>query len=100
MDAVIPWSTLRALVEPYDTKAGRGRRPIPVETMPRMYFLQQWFVLSDSQAENMLHRIDEVSIKTGLAFDLWRADRRGNVNFKWRSRDPNNRSEHGPSLTA
>ena len=100
MDAVIPWSTLRALVEPYDTKAGRGRRPISLEPMLGMCFLQQWFDLSDSQAEDMPHWIEEVSMKTGLAFDLWRADGRGTVNFKWRSRDPNNRSEHGPSPTA
>ena len=55
MDAVIPWSTLRALVEPHYTKAGRGRRPISLATMLRVYFLQQWFDLSDPQAENMLH---------------------------------------------
>ena len=55
MDAVIPWSTLRALVEPYDTKAGRLRRPIPLETMLGMHFLQQWFNLLDLRAEDMLH---------------------------------------------
>ena len=41
MDAVIPWATLRALVEPHYTKAGRGRRPLPLNTMLRVYFLQQ-----------------------------------------------------------
>ena len=55
MDAVIPWSRLRALVKPHYTKAGRGRRPISLEPMLRMYFLQQWFDLSDSQAEYMRH---------------------------------------------
>jgi len=55
MDAVIPWSTLRALVESHYTKAGRLRRPIPLETMPRMCCLQQRFNLSDPQAEDMLH---------------------------------------------
>lgn len=55
MDAVIPWPTLRALVEPHYTKPGRGRRPLPLETMLRVYFLQQWFDLSDPQAEDMLY---------------------------------------------
>jgi IS5 family transposase len=55
MDAVIPWATLRALVEPHYTKPGRGRRPLPLETMLRVYFLQQWFDLSDPQAEDMLY---------------------------------------------
>ena len=55
MDAVIPWPTLRALIAPHYTVAGRGRRPLPLETMLRVYFLQQWFDLSDPQAEAMLY---------------------------------------------
>ena len=55
MDAVIPWATLHAVVLPHYTKAGRGRRPLPLETMLRVYFLQQWFNLSDPQAEDMLY---------------------------------------------
>ena len=55
MDAVIPWASLLALVEPHYTKPGRGRRPLPLETMLRVYFLQQWFDLSDPQAEDMLY---------------------------------------------
>ena len=55
MDAVIPWPTLHALVAPHYTVAGRGRRPLPLETMLRVYFLQQWFDLSDPQAEDMLY---------------------------------------------
>ncbi|MEP6835729.1 MAG: IS5 family transposase [Gemmatimonas sp.] len=55
MDAVIPWATLRALIAPHYTKPGRGRQPLPLETMLRVYFLQQWFDLSDPQAEDMLY---------------------------------------------
>ena len=55
MDAVIPWTTLVALVTPHYTVAGRGRRPLPLDTMLRIYFLQQWFDLSDPQAEDMLY---------------------------------------------
>ena len=40
MDAVIPWATLLALVVPHYAVVGRGRRPLPVETMLRVYFLQ------------------------------------------------------------
>ena len=54
MDRAIPWATLRALVELHYTKPGRGRRPMPLEMMLRIYFLQQWFDLSDPQAEDML----------------------------------------------
>ena len=55
MDRVIPWATLQALVAPHYVKPGRGRRPMPLETMLRIYFLQQWFNLSDPQAEDMLY---------------------------------------------
>src|SRR5262249_12090910 len=47
MDAVIPWAKLRALIEPYYPKARRGRQPLGLEKMLRIYFLQQWFTLSD-----------------------------------------------------
>jgi len=36
-------------------KPGRGRRPMPLETMLCIYFLQHWFNRSDPQAEDMLH---------------------------------------------
>ena len=55
MDQVIPWATVEALVAPHYPKAGRGRRPLPMATMLRIYFLQQWFNLSDPQAEDLLY---------------------------------------------
>ena len=55
MDAVIPWSRLLALIEPYYPKAGRGRQPLGLEKMLRIYFLQQWFNLSDPQAEDAIY---------------------------------------------
>jgi transposase, IS5 family len=55
MDAVIPWAKLVALIEPYYPKAGSGRPPLPLERMLRVYFMQQWFNLSDPQAEDSLY---------------------------------------------
>jgi hypothetical protein len=68
MDAVIPWATLRALVAPHYTKPGRGRRPLPLETMLRDYFLQQWFNLSDPAAEDM--RYDSESMRRFARVEL------------------------------
>jgi IS5 family transposase len=31
MDAVVPWAVLLSLIEPYYPKAGKGRRPYPLE---------------------------------------------------------------------
>jgi len=55
MDQVIPWSRLIALIEPHYPKAGRGRRPHDLERMLRIYFLQQWFNLSDPAAEDAIY---------------------------------------------
>ena len=55
MDAVIPWAQLLTLIEPYYPKAGRGRQPLGLEKMLRIYFLQQWFDLSDPQAEDAIY---------------------------------------------
>jgi IS5 family transposase len=55
MDAVMPWGRLIELIEPHYPKAGRGRRPHDLERMLRIYFLQQWFSLSDPQAEDAIY---------------------------------------------
>src|SRR3990172_10602685 len=55
MDAVIPWAQLIALIAPYYPKAGVARQPLGLEKMLRIYFLQQWFNLSDPQAEDAIY---------------------------------------------
>lgn len=55
MDAVIPWARLMKRIEPYYPKKGRGRQPLGLEKMLRIYFLQQWFDLSDPMAEDELY---------------------------------------------
>jgi len=55
MDAVIPWARLSGLIEPHYPKPGLGRRPLGLETMLRIYFLQQWFDLSDPGAEDAIY---------------------------------------------
>ena len=55
MNAVIPWAELIALILPHYPTAGRGRRPMLLEMMLRIYFLQQWFDLSDPAAEDALY---------------------------------------------
>jgi IS5 family transposase len=55
MEQVIPWSRLIALIKPHYPKRGRGRQPHDLERMLRIYFLQQWFNLSDPQAEDAIY---------------------------------------------
>lgn len=55
MDQVTPWAALEALIEPFYAKAGNGRRPMPLGVMLRIYFMQQWFALSDPGMEDALY---------------------------------------------
>jgi len=68
MDAVIPWGELVELIEPHYAKAGRGRQPLGIEKMLRIYFLQQWFNLSDPQAEDSIY--DSESMRRFVGVEL------------------------------
>jgi IS5 family transposase len=68
MNAVVPWTRLLALIEPHYAKAGRGRQPIGLETMLRIYFVQQWFDLSDPAAEDSIY--DSESIRRFVGVEL------------------------------
>ena len=70
MELVVPWAELMALVEPHYPKAGNGRRPVGVERMLRIYFLQQWFNLSDPTVEEALY--DSPLMREFVGIDLGR----------------------------
>jgi transposase, IS5 family len=70
MEQVVPWRQLCALVEPHYPQAGQGRPPVGVERMLRMYFLQQWFNLSDPAVEEALY--DSMVLRQFVGIDLGR----------------------------
>ena len=70
MEQVVPWKKLCALVEPHYPKPGNGRPPVGVERMLRIYFLQQWFNLSDPAVEETLY--DSVLMRQFVGIDLGR----------------------------
>ena len=47
MEQVVPWPRLVARLAPLYPKGERGRPPVPLERMLRVYFLQQWYTLAD-----------------------------------------------------
>ena len=61
MDRILPWDTSLAVLKPHYPKGEKGRRPIPMETMLRVYFMQQWFNLSDPAAEDAI--LDHVPMR-------------------------------------
>lgn len=69
MNAVIPWSQLLALIEPHYPKAGNGTQPKPLERMLRIYFMQNWFNLSDPQAEDSLYDIESMLRFAGIELE-------------------------------
>ena len=68
MDAVVPWTRLLAVIEPHYPKAAQGRPPHPLPRMLRIYFMQQWFNLSDPAMEDALY--DSESMRRFAAIDL------------------------------
>jgi IS5 family transposase len=71
MEAVVPWGELEALIEPYYPKTGNGRQPVGLSIMLRVYFLQQWFSLSDPGAEDVLY--ESPALRRFAGIDLGRA---------------------------
>jgi IS5 family transposase len=68
MERLVPWRDLCALIEPVYPKAGNGRPPKPLGQMLRIYFLQQWFDLSDPGVEEALY--DSVTMRSFVGIDL------------------------------
>jgi len=68
MEQVVPWAKLCALIEPVYPKEGNGRQPVGVERMLRIYFLQQWFNLSDPAVEEALY--DSAVMRQFAGIDL------------------------------
>ena len=60
MNQVIPWEELLQIVKKYYPVAGNGRQPMPMERMLRIYFMQQWYGLSDPAMEDALYDIESM----------------------------------------
>lgn len=69
MDCVVPWERLCGVIEPFYPKvSGAGRRPVGLERMLRIHFLQHWFNLSDPSAEEALY--DSRAMRRFAGIDL------------------------------
>ena len=70
MEAIVPWSALCEVIEPFYPKAGNGRPPIGLERMLRIHFIQHWFNLADLACEEALY--DSASLRRFVGIDLGR----------------------------
>lgn len=69
MDAVLPWDDLLQPILRHYPKPGQGRRPIPALVMLRIYFMQQWYGLSDPGMEDSLYDVESMRRFAGVGLD-------------------------------
>ena len=55
MEHVVPWARLVERLRPLYPKGERGRPPVGLERMLRLYFVQQWYGLADEALEDALY---------------------------------------------
>lgn len=68
MEKVVPWNAFQRAIEPHYMEKETGRKRMNLEMMLKIYFLQQWYALSDREAEEMIY--DRNSFQKFLGIDL------------------------------
>jgi IS5 family transposase len=68
MEQVVPWARLIERLRPLYPKGERGRPPIGLERMLRVYFLQQWYGLADEALEDALY--DSQALRSFAGIEL------------------------------
>ena len=68
MDEIIPWEEWVAVITPFYPQGKRGRPPMGIEKMLRMYLLQIWFNLSDPGTEDAIYDSYAMRKFTGINF--------------------------------
>ena len=68
MDEIIPWKEWTEIIRPYYYQNTRGRRAKEIETMLRMYLMQNWFHLSDEGVEDAIY--DSYAMRKFMQLDF------------------------------
>jgi IS5 family transposase len=68
MEQAVPWVRLMDRLTPLYPKGERGRPPIPLERMLRVYFVQQWYGLADEAVEDAFY--DSQALRGFAGIDL------------------------------
>ena len=70
MELIVPFARMEAAIVPFYPKGERGRPPIGLSRMLRMYLLQQWFGYADEALEDALY--DNTPLRLFVGIDLSR----------------------------
>lgn len=68
MEEVVPWDDLLVALKAHYPDGKRGRPPIGLERMLRLYFLQQWYGLADEALEDAVY--DSQAMRHFLGINL------------------------------
>lgn len=68
MNEIIPWDEWVDIIRPHYPKGERGRPPMGIEKMLRMYLLQIWFNLSDPGTEDAIY--DSYAMRKFVGIDF------------------------------
>lgn len=68
MEKVVPWNDFKSEIDPHYEEKETGRKRMDLIMMLKIYFLQQWYALSDREAEEMIY--DRNSFQKFLGIDL------------------------------
>ena len=69
METVVPWEKLIEIVISHYPVGKAGRPPMPLEKMLKVYFLQQWFDLSDPGMEEALYDMESMRRFAGFTLN-------------------------------
>ena len=69
MDEILPWRELLKPIRKHYPNSKYGRPPIGLEVMLRIYFMQQWYALSDPAMEDSLYDIESMRRFAGVDLD-------------------------------
>lgn len=68
MEEIVPWASWVDIIRPYYYSNKRGRKPVGIETMLRMYLMQIWFNLSDEGIEDSIY--DSYAMRSFMHIDF------------------------------
>ena len=68
MEEIIPWDEWVGVIKPHYPKGERGRPPMGIEKMLRVYLLQVWFNLPDAATEDAIYDSYAMRTFTGINF--------------------------------
>ena len=69
MDEIIPWNEWTEMIQPYYPQGKRGRKPKDLETMLRMYLLQEWYHLTGEGSEDAVY--DSYAMRSFIHVDFF-----------------------------